>query len=77
MQIFTQGLERLMAAIEAAATDAFDRELDEIGSSDVSIACKDALGSLGIRMESISAEERNIVRKYMNVCICDIRARWN
>lgn len=77
MQIFSHGLDRLMRAIEEAADEYFNRELEEIGSSDVSIACMGALGSLGIRLESLTADERNIVRNYMQTCISKVRARWN
>lgn len=77
MKIFEKGLDALMAAIEDAASEAFDRELEEIGSSDVSIACMGALGSLGIRLEDLPGAERSIVRNYMQNCISKIRAKWN
>jgi hypothetical protein len=77
MQIFAKGLDALMSAIEDSASFSFDRELDEIGSSDVSCACRDAIRSLGLNADEIPANEFAIVRNYMRNCIGEIRARWN
>lgn len=67
MKILDKGIDELLAVI-AERAESF-RGWEEIGSSDVSIACWDVIDRLGIKREDVTDDEWPLLRNGMNNAI--------
>jgi len=71
------GIEHVMSVVEDNVQWMFgDPDLEEIGSSDVSICCHSVLNDLGTNGAAVTNTEWGLIRNAVNNMIHDVREQY-